>query len=568
MNKIEIKQKLEEILNDKNFSERIGEGKNIIRKFWDLYNSEQNESDDPDESDHEPTTEQAGEEESLNDEIKALIDQFKAKRDQLEKAAAEEEKKNLEIKKGLISRLRNLIQHEENIGTLFNEIKEIQNGWKEIGNIPRKVAQEINQEYHNLNEQFYYNINIYKELKEHDLKKNYSLKNQIVHQMKDLLKEDQISEVQEKLRLLQDEWAEIGPTYQEHWDKLKEDYYSTQNEVYEKIRSFYENRKQEQEKNLELKTELLARAKEIAGGENTDVKQWERTTKKLLELQEDWKKIGFGPAKENKEIWREFRSVYNDFFDRKGEFFKGQNEVYDKNGRRKEQLIEKAIAAKDSDDFKAATQQILNLQKQWKKIGHAGKYSEQKLWKKFRSACDEFFDKKESHFKQRDAENAANLASKEALIKEIEAFKPEDDKKVSIAALKEFSRRFAEIGNVPYSEKDKINKAYKSAIDAHYASLDMSNSEKEKVLFEARLEQILASSNPGRMIRAEKDRIRKRITQLTGEINQYENNLGFFKNSKGAEALLGDVNTKIDKAREQIDRLKKQLRQIPKEKEA
>lgn len=571
MEKTEIKTQLEGILQAEKIQDHLNKGKELCKTFWSIYNAEQKELQNAsEERESAADGDDVAVEESpvsleLDEQIKELISQFNEKKANLEKQVAEEEKKNLEIKQGLITRLRNLIQHEENIGALFNEIKEIQSNWKEVGNIPRKVAQEINQEYHNLTEQFYYNINIYKELKENDLKKNYSLKNQIVHKMKDLMKEDKINAVQDQLRILQNEWAEIGPTYQEHWDKLKEEYYSTQNQVYDKIRNFYEQRKEQQAKNLEIKKSMLEKAKELVATETKDVKSWDNVTKKLLALQEEWKQVGFAPAKENKEIWKEFRGLYNEFFDRKSEFFKGQNEVYSENGKRKEKLIERASRIDGSKDFKAATQQILSLQKEWKRIGHAGKHAEQKLWKKFRAACDDFFTKKDAHFKEKDEANAANLTAKEGLIKEIEAYKVGTDQNQTIADLKEFSRRFAEIGNVPFSEKDRIYKAYKTIIDKHYDSLKLSAADKDRILFESKIDQILASSNPGKMIRAEKDRIRKKIGQLTGEINQYENNLGFFKNSKGAEALLGDVNAKIDKAKNQIDTLKRQLKLIPKE---
>jgi hypothetical protein len=564
MEKLDIKTKLEEILTHENVQEHVNAGKELVKEFWNIYNEEQKTLKEK-QADLEVELEFDAESVALDEEIKILIEDFKSKRENLEKSIVNEETKNLEIKQGLIIRLRNLIQHEENIGTLFNEIKEIQGNWKEIGNIPRKVAQEINQEYHNLTEQFYYNVNIYKELQENDLKKNFSLKNQIIHQMKDLLKEKRINDIQNQLRVLQNDWAEVGPTYQEHWDKLKEDYYNTQNEIYDKIRTFYDNRKEQQAKNIEIKNGMVEKAKALLAELPTDLKDWEKVTKNLVELQDAWKKVGYGPTKENKEVWKEFRGVYNDFFEEKSKIYKVKNSEFEENAKKKTQLIERVLATKGADDFKRATEQVLSLQKQWKNIGHAGRHQEQKLWKKFRTACDGFFNSKDAHFKQQKDENKANLALKNKMIEEIKAYKPKKDKKETIGDLKEFSRKYAAIGNVPFKDKDTINKLHKEELNKHYDGLKMSPLEKEKIMFESKLQQMMSSSTPGKMIQAEKERIRKKITYLNAEINQYENNLGFFKVSKGAEALLGDVNAKIDDAKSQIDRLKNQLRLIPKE---
>jgi hypothetical protein len=217
--------------------------------------------------------------------------------------------------------------------------------------------------------------------------------------MKDLLKENKINKIQNELRIMQNKWAEIGPTYQEHWDKLKEEYYSTQNAVYDKIKSFYEERKEQQAKNLEIKKGILEKVKDLVSRETKDIKSYDKVTKELLKLQEDWKKVGFAPSKENNEIWKEFRGMFNAFFDQKAEFFKGQNEVHNENEKRKSKLIDQALSI-DVSNFKEGTQQILNLQKQWKKIGHAGRHAEQKLWKKFRGACDDFFNKKRRAFQR------------------------------------------------------------------------------------------------------------------------------------------------------------------------
>lgn len=570
MTKQEIKTQLEEILANHHTDQILGKGKSLSKTYWTQFKQEQKALEAARQELKDKNLEDQKEivlvEEvvQMDNDIQAMIAQFDERKKAHEKSLIDEEKKNLEIKEGLIARFRNLIQHEENIGSLFGEMKEIQENWKEIGNIPGKSEQNINQQYQVLVEQFYYNINIYKELQDNDLKKNYSLKNQVVHKMKELQKVEKISELQNQLRILQAEWSSIGATYQEHWDKIKDEYYSLQNEIYAKIKNFYESRKEDQGKNIEAKQALLEKAKELAASEATDHKHWETITKDLKDLQDAWNKIGAGPAKENNALWKEFRGVNNDFFNRKKEYYGERNDVYKKNADLKNELIEKMEAIKGDVNFKDATQKILELQKKWKDIGHAGKFAEQKLWKKFRAVSDGFFSKKDEFFKGRDEENKANLELKDKLIAEIKAYKSKADAKATIDDLKAFSKQFSEMGLVPFKEKDRVHKDYKTALDAHYDALDLNPEEKEKILFQAKLDQVLGSANPTRAILEEKEKIRKRIQGFTSEITQYENNLGFFKVSKGSEGLLGDVNSKIEKAKAQIDKLKMQLRLFPK----
>ncbi len=504
------------------------------------------------------------EEEELTQQLKVLVAKLEARFSKEKTDKPSEEKENLSKKEVILKRFQIMLQEEENIGKLFNKIKEIREEWKEIGNIPQQKFQDIQNRYSQLNELFNYNVNIYKELKENDLKKNYSLKNQIIAQVKELLEEKQIKTVEKKIRELQNEWEEVGPTFTEHWEKLKEEYWSTVKSIYERIKEHYVKLDEQKEANYETKKTLVEKAKEIASQVPDSHQMWATATAALSKIQDEWKKVGYAPKAVNDEIWKEFRIQFDKFYDEKATFYKSRNEEFSGKKELKEKLIEKAAKLVEFTNFKEGTQMAIKLQKEWKEIGHAGGHVEQRLWKDFRAKCDAFFDKKDNFYKEQDQANEANLTKKKELIAEIKAFEKGENTTDTVAQLKEFSKRFAEIGNVPFKEKDTIYEAYKEALDAHYDGLKMSKLEKEKVIFQAKIDMIKGSKNPLSAINKEKDFIRKRITAITKEVTNFENNLGFFGNSKGAEALLKGVRDKIQKGRDEIEILKRKMKDLTK----
>ena len=319
--------------------------------------------------------------------------------------------------------------------------------------------------------------------------------------------------------------------------------------------------------NLTKKNELLALTKEFVAQLPTDLDQsgWETNTAKILQFQEDWKKIGFGPKKENEEVWREFRAQCDAFFARKKEFYGGLQQVFDQVAHEKQKLIEKAESLKDSQDWKNTANQIIELQKKWKDLGNAGQRNEQKLWRQFRSACDAFFNARQKHFEAADAEFEDNLALKKELIARIEGYKIGDDKKQAIADLKQFSTDFSAIGKVPMKVKDTVYAAYKAAIDKVYSELKLEGAEKTKIMFQAKIDTMAGSPDASRSFSREKQDLRKQIDTIKSEIIQLENNLGFFAKSKGADALKLEVEKKIAKANEEIEAIKQKIKMIPNE---
>lgn len=570
MDKKAILDRLEE-LKDLDFTLELNqEFSELTQKFYDLVNDE-DEGPEKTEEKEDESDEEVAEDSEINlakkadlEKFKALSEAFKAKRAEFFKARDEEEAKNLAIKKDLIKELRNLIQNEENIGKAFSQIKEIRDKWNEVGSVSKKVHHDIQQEYSQLVEEFYYNINIYKALQENDLKRNLQRKQEVIDSLKNLLKEDSIKVIEGELRFLQNEWENIGPTRQEDWEAVKSDYWETVKSLYAKIKDFYESRREESVKNLDRKAELIEKLKEVLERKPEAHKHWEKQTQKVLDIQKEWKTVGFGPREENEKLWKEFRAICDDFFDKKRAYYKERNQEFVKVKEAKEEIINKVASIKTSEEWKKTADQIKKLQQQWKNLGNAGPRWEQKLWKTFRSHCDDFFNARQKHFEKKDEENKENLKKKEELIQKIQEFKPEGEAKDIVAKLKEMSAEFNAIGNVPFKEKDRIYKSYKEAIDSKYDALDMDKKEKDELLLKTKIDSIMSSQNSEDLLYKEREKIRRQISKQNEEIIQLENNLGFFGKGSDNNPMVIEVKKKIEKAKKEVDRLKTTLKQIPK----
>lgn len=501
----------------------------------------------------------------LLDEFKAFSQLFHEKKKVEIQEQRDEAKVNLGKKKALIAALADLVQNEENIGRAIGRFKDINESWKEVGPIPRDKRQATQKEFSNLVDAFQYNINIYKEIKDHDLTRNLKLKQDVIEGLKALLSVDKIKEVEKELHRLQDDWNAIGGTHQEDWEKIKDEYWSTVNEVYEKIHAFYDERRAIQAENIEKKKVLIGKAEAATSETCTSNKEFKKTTDQLLALQEEWKTIGFGPKEENEKVWEEFRAIFNTFFDAKKQFYAKQDEQFSGVRKAKEGLIEKVSALKDSTDWNETTKKIIAIQKEWKSLGSAGNKHENKLWKKFREPIVAFFAAKDGYFEEKDQAGKENLEKKEALIAKIEGYKTNKDPKKAIDELRAFSKEFAEIGNVPFKEKDRVYKAYKTALDHQYDAIKMDKEEKQKMLFQSKLDTIVGNEQS---IEKEQRAIRKRIDQLNQDILKFENNLGFFANADESNPLFKNVMKDIDKTKAQIDDCKAQLKMIREAKKA
>jgi hypothetical protein len=478
------------------------------------------------------------------------------------------ETQNLRLKKDLITRLKEVIDNEEKIGTAFQAYKEIHETWKKIGAIPREQRETIQKEYSRLLEIFFYNIKIYKELKDHDYRRNKQLKEDLIFKLKQLrVASLEQRDLEAQLHALQDEWEEIGPVQNEDWELMKTAYWEAVRSIYDKINEHYEAQRQVLKANIDAKKKLIdALSERLKETEQWNTfKHWETQTAFVLDLQAQWKTIGSGSRKENEAVYQAFRALCDEFFAAKKNFSKDADALSQEIVQKKKGLIEKAQALSSSTDWKNTADQLKKLQKQWQDSGSAGQRYENKLWKEFRAACNAFFDARQIHFEGQDAANTQNLEAKLALITAMQNYTLPADKQAALAELRDFQQQFNAIGPVGIKEKQNTYTAFKTRMDELYKDLKLEGQEKERVFFQAKLEGLLASPDKQRLLQAERQEIRKQIDFLQKDIFTLENNLGFFARSKGADQLRLEVEKKVAAAQEKIQGLKAKLKLIPNE---
>lgn len=478
------------------------------------------------------------------------------------------ENENLKQKRALINRLKEVIEGEENISLAFNSYKEIHETWKKIGEIPREKRDETQKEYSRLLEIFFYNIKIYRELKDHDYKRNYQLKEDVIFRLKQLrTKNLPVRDLEASLRNLQDEWEEIGPVNNDDWEALKKNYWESVKSLYEKINVHYEEQRNVLVENLNKKKNLVEVLQKIVAEVNTleKSKEWDQKSNEIIAIQEQWKQIGFGPKKENDLIWKEFRSLCDSFFEAKKNFNKSLDSVYKQIADKKRALITEVQEINGSDDWKKTADRIVFLQKKWKETGSAGPRNENKLWSEFRAACDVFYNSRDKHFEAQESELAGNLNLKLDLITEIENYTLPEDKNEALTELKSLNDRFQAIGFVPSKNRNEVFARFKKAMDDKYASLKLEANEKEMILYKGKVETLLASPDRTKLLSQERFELKKQMDVLNKEIIQMETNLSFFARSKGAEQLRKDVEKKIEGTKEKINGLKRKLSSLPNE---
>ena len=500
-------------------------------------------------------------EDLIRNEFYTLYGEFREKRNTAQRERKETEEANLRRKRSLIDRLKVVIEKEENIGAALTAYKEIHEQWKEVGDIPREKRQDLQSEYSRLLETFFYHIKIYRELREHDLHRNQQLKLDVIKRIQALAGVENIKDVEQSIKALQNEWDETGPIGNEEWENIKNLYWDAVRAAYTRIQSFYDEKRTEIAENLEKKKSIAQRAAELVEQVKAEVpKDWKAVTDVLIGLQNEWKTIGFGPRKENEDIWKEFRASCDAFFETKKSFFDTIRSEFDGVAEKKQALIQKLEDIKTSTEWKSATEKIVALQKEWKTLGNAGHKFEQKLWKEFRAACDHFFDAKQAHFSEQDKALAGNLTAKNELIETIKSTVLPEDKKEALALLRDFAAAFNAIGFVPMKEKDNVFQAYREALNGHYEKLKLEGAEQDRMMFQAKMDTMKASPNADKAMAREKADLNEKMNQLKSDILQYENNLGFFAKSKGADALRKEVENKIAAAHRKIEDIKNKIK--------
>jgi hypothetical protein len=478
------------------------------------------------------------------------------------KLQADEVTSKYKAKEQVIAELEKLIAEETNIGKAFHAFKDLQNKWNEIGNVPNRDYKNLQSVYHRHVHNFYYNMKLSKDLRELDFKRNYEQRTQLLSKIESLIPMDSIKGIERMINLYRMEWSELGPTASETVEPLRTKYRELIGQVYQKIRGFYQERQKEEAVNIEQKKKILERAEGIAAENFDSPKQWQTMTDTMNSLFDEWKKIGFGPKKENEQVWEKFRTAMNGFYTKKRTFFNELKKGQKENRDRKVAIIEKAEAISKAahENFDEPTKQILALQNEWKSAGHIEQWEENKLWKRFREACDHFFTAKREKFSERDSEQVKNLELKEELTKKVEAFTPSGNVEEDLKALRSFSDEWKTIQHVPYKEKQRIWERFKKALDDNYDKLKLESKQKHMLKFRNSVESLSQSEDSEHHLRREKNSIRERIGKLQATINQYENNLGFFRSSKGMGGLLTEVESNLARAKEEMDLLQKKLK--------
>ena len=477
-------------------------------------------------------------------QLKELFREYRRRRDEFIANLEAEKERNLKIKLEIIEELKELVNSDETLNHTFTKFRELQQRWKETGIVPQQQVKDLWETYNLHVENFYNFIKINKELRDLDLKKNYEQKVALCEQAEALLLEPSIVEAFHKLQKLHDEWRETGPVANEYKEALWERFKAASSRINKQHQEHFEALKAEQVKNLGLKTELCVATEELAAQPLTTRKEWNRASDRLLEIQKTWKTIGFAPKKDNNRIYERFRTACDRFFEAKRQFYAGVKAEMEHNLQLKLELCEAAESLSGSEEWKKATDELIALQARWKQIGAVARRHSDAVWKRFRAACDKFFERKSAHFASVDGEHEENLRRKLALLDEMEAA---DVKAGGYEVIRDFQRRWGEIGFVPIKQKDAVQKRYKAAVDALFSVLRGSERDRSMDRFREKVSTLKVSGD--RRLRSERERLYNKVRQLEQEIALLENNIGFFAKSKNAEALVADVRAKIDRAR-------------------
>ncbi len=494
--------------------------------------------------------------------LKNLLKRYRDKKARFNKEQEEEKKKNLEEKNRIIEEIKDLVNRKESINKTFQDFRELQERWRNVGLVPQQYVKDLWETYHYYVEKFYDYIKINKELRDLDLKKNLELKIRLCEQAESLLLEPDIIQAFKTLQKYHEQWREIGPVPKENKAELWERFKEATRKINKRHQSYFQEIKDIQKKNLEQKTSLAERAEEIAQSDIHTHKVWEEKSKEIQELQKMWKTIGFAPRKQNNAIYERFRKACDQFFNRKREYYAENKEVQMNNLQLKTDLCIQAEALKDSTEWKKTTEDLIKLQKKWKEIGPVPKKYSEQIWKRFRAACDVFFENKANYFKDREKIYLENLKQKEALIEEIRNFSTTDDPNTDFIKLKEFQRRWSEIGYVPISNKEEISNRYREAINQLFNNLNINDHKKNLLKFKAKLDTLSDSPKAETKLQKDREKFINRIKQLESDITIWENNIGFFTQSKNAESLIKDITTKIENAKASIKLLKDKIRLI------
>ena len=486
---------------------------------------------DPESAEENPFT-------GIEEAFKAYYNAFKKEKAEYNKAQEAERERNLALKQAVIEDLKQLLEKQEDVKVTFPEFRSIQDRWKAVGPVPVQNFRNLNETYQLYVEQFYDMVNINRELRDLDFKKNLEAKTAFCEEAEALAQRSDVVEAFRELQKLHEQWKDYGPVEKQYRESIWERFKAATAVINRNYQAHFEGLKEQQEANL------CEKAEAIAAAEMANANEWNAATKALEEIQKEWRGIGFASKKDNQKIYDRFRAACDAFFARKKEFYAGFKESINENLARKLAICEQAEALKDSTDWKATADTLIDLQKQWKEIGAVPRQKSDALWKRFRAACDSFFEARDKQPKDAN-DYYGNLKAKQRLIAEINAYELSGDAEADAEAGSKFSESWQAIGFVPFKEKDRIAQAYREAMAKFNAGRGASRRQR-----------------PERTPMTEKERLVKKYNQLEQDIVTYENNLGFFARSKNAEPLIRQMEERIAKAKEELRSLEAEIRSM------
>ena len=478
--------------------------------------------------------------------FKSLYVEYKKERAEYNKEQDAQREENLQKKQAIIEELKALVEEPGDMKEAFPKFRDIQNRWREVGPVPQQSFRDINDTYQLHVTKFYDLVDINRELRDLDFKKNLEAKTAFCEQAEALGEDEDVVEAFKELQKLHEQWKDLGPVAKEYRDAIWERFRAATSVVNKKYQAHFEGLKEQQAQNLEAKQALCEEVEAIANKEITSSTEWNTLSKQIEEIQAKWRTIGFATRKENQKVYDRFRAACDKFFERKRASFSEFKDSMNANLEKKMAIIEEAESLKDSTDWKATSDRFIELQKQWKEIGAVPRKKSEQIWKRFRAACDAFFTARDNR-PDGPGSLSTNLAAKKALIEAIKAYTPVDAEADATAA-KDFAAKWNEIGFVPFKEKDKIQAEYREAMQAQFPD------------FGGRRHERGGSRGSERRPLSEKDKLKEQFNALQQEIQTYENNIGFFGLSKGAEKLKAQMQERIEAAKAKLEDLKAQIR--------
>ena len=560
LNKQELVELLEQIVEEKNIS-KIKDNVARIKLAFHKRNKEDVNRE------RKQFIDEGGEESAfkpvvgpLEQRYNAAFNKYKQNKAKFAEEFEKQKQENFQLKQQILDDLRKLIDSEETLKKTYDEFKNLQIRWKEIGMVPATELRNLWQNYHFLVERFFDKVKINKELRDLDMRKNMELKIKLCEKAEDLLLEKSIVRSFKLLQKYHDEWREIGPVPSEHKEDIWERFKASTHKINQRRKEHYKELQEEQQKNYEAKVAICEKVEEFLNELPTTLKGWNQQTDKMNELLKLWKTIGRAARAQNDEIWVRFKTSLDGFFETRRKFLGTLKEQQMNNYNLKLDLCTQAEALKDNEDWNETTHALINLQKEWKKTGPVSRRHAEKVWKRFRSACDHFFDRKKEHFKNIHVVEDDNLKMKQTLVEEIRSFKTLKDKVANLEALKTFQSRWLETGHVPFKKKDEIQAKYREAIDQLIDRMDINKHELNASGFQSKIEMLKSAPDANRRLSKERNLITGRIRSIQEDLAVLENNIGFFSSSKQSSMLKQEFEKKIEKAKNEISNLKQKLK--------